>query len=164
MNAAFLLVTSAWLAGQAAPPPPAPPPAHAYTSSACCNTGCDSCCEHEGLFARLRALFHRHDDCCEPCPKPAPPPPPPAHHDCCDDGGCGHGLFARLRSWFHRDDCCETDCCGTAAAHGQPPPEPIRAPKGSEPPKAMPKGSTSGAGLILPQPVLAPATTLIIDR
>src|SRR5438132_14310799 len=47
VNAAFLLVTSAWLAGQAPPPPPvapAPPPAHAYpapaASSACCDTGC----------------------------------------------------------------------------------------------------------------------------
>jgi hypothetical protein len=171
VNAAFLLVTSAWLAGQAAPAPAAPaptsPPAHVVSSSACCDTGCDSCCGG-GLFARLRALFQRHDDCCDSCaPKCAPAP---VHKDCCATTSCCDecehgGLFARLRSWFHRNDCCDscgTDCCGTAGAHAAPGPEPIKAPKSSEPPKAMPKGSTTGA--ILPQPVLAPATTLIIDR
>ncbi len=185
MNAAFLLLTSAWLAGQAAPPPPAkpaPPPAPAPMASGaccdsgagCCDSGCDSGCGG-GLFARLRGLFHRHDDCCDTCSPCAKPAPAPSHHDCCaapacDDCGCGGGLFARLRGWFHRhDDCCDTcgtDCCGATAAHGPmaPPPEPIKAPKSSEPPKAMPKGSTSGAGLTLPQPAFAPTSTLIIDR
>jgi hypothetical protein len=184
VNAAFLLVTSAWLAGQAAPPPPAqpaPPYAHAHpapaapaASSACCDTGCDSCCEG-GLLARLRGWFRRHDDCCDTCDthKPAPPPAP-SHHDCggCqDECGCGQGLLARLRGWFRRDDCCDgcaTDCSGTAAApaaHAPPrPPEPIKAPKSTEPPKEMPKGTTNGAGLILPPSGLTPATTRIIDR
>lgn len=186
MNAAILLVTSAWLAGQDAPPPAAkpapPPPAHAAPApaapSACCDSGCDSCCESGGFFARLRGWFHRHDDCCDTCDTgghhAAPPPPPPAHKESCaascGDDCCGGGFLARLRGWFHRHDSCDecaTDCCGTAAAPTGPPPrppEPIQAPKSTEPPKAMPKGSTSGAGLLLPQPALSPATNLIINR
>ena len=170
MNAAFLLVTSAWLAGQAPPPParpaPPPPPPTAVASSACCDTGCDSGCGGHGLFARLRELFHRHDCCEDTCHPAPPPPPPPVKHDCCDDCGCRPRLLDRLRALFHHDDCCDT--CGTAGPHGAgapgPAPEPIRAPKSAEPPKEMPKGSTSGAGVLRPQPALAPTTTLIIDR
>jgi hypothetical protein len=180
VNAAFLLVTSAWLAGQAAPPPPAQPaypPAHAHpapaaptASSACCDTGCDSCCEG-GLLARLRGWFRRRDDCCDTCG--GHPQPAPSYHDhgCQDECGCRPGLLDRLRGWFHRGDCCDggaADCCATAAApsaHVMPrPPEQIQAPKSTEPPKEMPKGTTNGAGIIMPQPGLAPASTLILDR
>src|SRR5437588_11636413 len=97
VNAAFLLVTSAWLAGQApadAPPPAAEPapaaapapavaPAPAATTGGCCNGGyaggyaggysgdCNSCCNSGGLFGggRLRGLFSKHKggDCCDSC-------------------------------------------------------------------------------------------------
>src|SRR5438477_12636951 len=74
VNAAFVLVTSAWLAGQAAapPPPPAKPPATtvapaapAACGSSCgtscggdCNTCCDSCGKG-GLLGRFRGLFSK---------------------------------------------------------------------------------------------------------
>jgi hypothetical protein len=196
VNAAFLLVTSAWLAGQAAPAPapakPMPPPVYAApgatAGSGCCNTAsCDSCgesCGGGGLFARLRARFCRHDDCCDTCTTgcghaPAPAPAPAAACGC-EEECCGGGLLARLRSWFHRGGCEETteccgastNCCGTAgaphAAGAAPlpprPPEPIKAPKATEPPKEMPKGTTSGATYLGPQSVVTPATTLILDR
>jgi hypothetical protein len=32
-----------------------------------CDSHCDSCCDRPGLLDRLRARFHRHDDCCDAC-------------------------------------------------------------------------------------------------
>ena len=73
MNA-LLLVTSAWLAGaDPAPPPaspaPAPAAASAWGGNSCnsCGGGCNSCCEDEGWWSRLRNRFHRHDECCDTC-------------------------------------------------------------------------------------------------
>jgi hypothetical protein len=190
VNAAFLLVTSAWLAGQAAPPPatatPMPPPGYAAhapaVGSGCCNTGgCDTgggeCCGG-GFFARLRGWFCRHDDCNDTCSTGCGHAAAPAHAATC---GCeeecgGGGLLARLRAWFHRggceEECCgaASNCCGTAphAAGAAPmpprPPEQIKAPKSTEPPKEMPKGTTSGASILGPQPGLTPATTWILNR
>ena len=56
MNAAFLLVTTAWLAGADAPAAaPVAAPAPAATSACCGSTcgDCGTCCEEKpGLFAR----------------------------------------------------------------------------------------------------------------
>ncbi len=88
MNAAFLLVTSAWLAGGDAPPaaPPAPPAAvttapvvSSAPSAGCAGGGCGGCSscdsgcgcgceEHEGLFAKLKAKFARGGCGCEAAP------------------------------------------------------------------------------------------------
>ena len=106
MNAAFLLVTSAWLAGgdapAAAPPATAAPPAAAapapvyssapsagYGCGGCssCNTGC-GCEEKEGLFAKLRARFAGGCGCGEKA----------------SSCGCGceekEGLLSKLRGKF----------------------------------------------------------------
>jgi hypothetical protein len=98
VNAAFLLVTSAWLAGAdpvpqaqpgaAAPAPAAAAPAPATAAPAPAATtygGCGSCCngyaghasydcgcESSGLFGRLHARFSRHNDGCDTCSSCAP--------------------------------------------------------------------------------------------
>jgi hypothetical protein len=119
VNAAFLLVTSAWLAGgdaaAAAPAATAAPIVSSASCSSCggsSNCGCNSCdsgcgCEKEGFFARLRAKFSRGGECgCEQasscgCAAAAP--------------SCGcekEGFFSRLKGRFHR----ESECgCGCAA-------------------------------------------------
>jgi len=101
----FLLVTTAWLAGDTQPParPVAPGPVYAAPAgSACCgDTGYNDGCGGGGH--RFGGWFHRGGDCgCE------------THHaDNC--GGCGGH---RLGGLFHRGgDCgCETqhadNCCG----------------------------------------------------
>jgi hypothetical protein len=112
----------------------APCPAPCPKPTACCESSCDSGCGGGGFLSRLRKLCHRHDDCCE--------------------GGCG------------------TECCGPGyvGANGvvapgmMPRPEPIKAPKSTEPPKEMPKGSTSGAGIIVPPLGVTPATSFIYGR
>jgi hypothetical protein len=148
VNAAFLLVTTAWLAGADAAPQaaPAPAPAAATTStpvvsgtvSGDCGCGCDSC--QEGLFSRLRhRLFHRQSECgCDSCGH--------VNYSCECDGG--HRWGHRLRSWWHRRNCCECDCgssCGSGGCgSGSVMPragEAIPAPQ--EPPaKKMPSGKT----------------------
>ena len=78
MNAAFLLLTTAWLAGADAPAGTAPAPAAPTAGycgggcGSCCNTCCDCCCEKESCLQKLMKRFH-HKDCC----------------DCCCDYGCG---------------------------------------------------------------------------
>lgn len=137
MNAAFLLVTTAWLAGADAPvAKPAPAPAPAVAPAACgascgsCCNDCGSCCEDKpGLFARLCARFKKND-CCDsccaptPCCKPttccAPAPvckpaccPAPTCNDCCEK----EGFFKRLCGKFKKNDCCDScapTCCAPA--------------------------------------------------
>lgn len=89
MNAAFLLMTTTWLAG-ADPAPaaaaPAAPVASAPAGGACCggNCGggccdscCDTCCEKQGCLQKLMSRFH-HKSCCDCC------------DSCCGScGGCG---------------------------------------------------------------------------
>ena len=191
MNAAFLVLTTAWLAGAdaAAPPPPKnPAPAAAPVGScsgscgACCDEGCgrrffhrcrercnrcrdhvrrcrshdtchDTCdtgCEREGCFARLKARFHRCNQCEGAC------------GTSCDD--CGRGrLFGRLRDLFHRHNDCD-DCCGSATpARGGP--ESIGPPR--EQPKKMPSSEPPKVGAITPSlevtPVIAPKSNLPIE-
>ena len=119
VNAAFLLVTTAWLTGQApsADTKAAPAPAVQACGSSCCD---DGFCHR--LRERLRGMFQR--DCCEPAPKchpvrcqPAPKCQPackPAPRCCatpCSTTTC-------RRDWFQHRGCCETkpacpktDCC-----------------------------------------------------
>jgi len=120
VNAAFLLVTSAWLAGgDAAAAAPAATAAPIVSSASCSSCGgssscggCNSCdsgcgCEKEGFFARLRAKFARGGDCgCEQasncgCAAAAP--------SC----GCeSEGFWSRMKGHFHRSSECG---CGCAA-------------------------------------------------
>lgn len=145
MNTAFLMLTSAWLAG-ADPVPAAQPAAPIVASSSCngcgggCNSGCGNtgCCEEAkkpGLFARLCA-GKKHDDCgCDSCntcekaprykePKCKEPRAPkckaPKAESCntCEDS-CGKkpGLFARLCGKKHDDCGCGGDSgCGCGSA------------------------------------------------
>jgi len=108
VNAAFLLVTTTWLAGaDVAPVPPPPPPAPAATSS--CGGGCDACCEsHGGRWKKFLGHF-KHEDSCNPCAPPAPAPcPKPAPPKPTCDTGCGNESKHHLKSHFHKsDDCCD---------------------------------------------------------
>jgi len=103
VNAAFLLVTSAMLVGQAGEKKPAPPPAAtAPAVAANCGNGNDCGCDSGHRFrGKLRGLFSRNsNDCCTSAPAPAP-----TTNNCCDSGR-GHG---RARSsLFHSR--CEEAC------------------------------------------------------
>ena len=144
MNAAFLLVTSALLVGQAgdkkAPAPAAPAPVVASSCGPTC--GSDACCGTVGhqLRGRLRGLFNRCDSCdtCKPACEPKPACCAPVK-TCCD--ACERPSFlSKLRERFRRHDaCCESTCttCGAtpaAPAKGETVPAPGKkmpdAPKG----------------------------------
>jgi len=139
VNAAFLLVTSAWRAGQAPPPvaapAAAPAPAPAAASYGGCNGGCSSgcggdcnaCCDSGGLFGgggggRLRGLFSKHkggnccDSCAQTCAQPTCAQPTCAASSCCDDGCGRQGLFSRLGGLCKKNKGCGNDCgtCGTS--------------------------------------------------
>src|SRR5439155_13568678 len=109
VNAAFLLVTTAWLTGadpvpKAAPAPPAAPapyaphgPYAAYGSSGC-NGGCGATCWEDecgggGWLGRLRGMFRRNDGCCD------------SGCDSCDHGG-REGFLSRMRGMVRRNDGC----------------------------------------------------------
>ena len=127
MNAAFLLVTTAWLAG-ADPIPAAPVAAPAMVAapgagcSSCGASTCGSCgtgADREGLLSKLRARFHRDScDSCAPACAPAPVcapkcAPAPVCNTCnsCDEGP---GFFAKLKAKFAREDCGCKGSCGSS--------------------------------------------------
>lgn len=116
MNAAFLLLTTAMIAGAdtpAANPAPAKPlaaPVYSVGTGGCAGCGgctscggCDSCgCESEGFFAKLKARFHHSSDC-----------------DCGCESGCGgcesSGCFSK--HFGHHNECgCDTGCAGCGSA------------------------------------------------
>jgi hypothetical protein len=149
VNAAFLLVTTAWFAGDTAAATPAP------TTSACCGTSRDACdCGGHKLLDKLRGAFKRND-CCDTCaaPKchaPAPKchaPAPKCHAPKCAPAtcdSCGHGgpkLLDRLKAHFHHDKgCCDggsSACCGNTATPSSGETIPT-------PPKKMPNPSKVG--------------------
>jgi hypothetical protein len=180
VNAAFLLVTTALLAGADGQPPAKPAPAPAAVASGGCNS-CNSCndcndCGGHKWRDKMRGWFHRDCDECNTCggcehkacgcehhahhaPKACDTCAPKACNTCntcgdaCNDCG-GHKWRDKMRGWFHRgcDDCntC-SDCCGGAPAHGGQAPEPLKkAPTPSEPPKQMPKTTQI---ILTPEPV-----------
>lgn len=138
MNAAFLLVTTAWLAGAdaapaAAPPAPAAPAAGPAVIApiapggscqgagcntcggdcgSCCDSCCDSGCGKQGLLSRLRGLCHRNkcDDCCDTCqPACAPVATCNTCNTCNTCDTCDSGCGRKHR--FHRNK--GNDCCNT---------------------------------------------------
>jgi len=185
VNAAFLLVTTAWLAGadaaakpatpQAPPATPQAPSAAPYAApggyTGCCG-GCDSCgdeCCHGGLLSRLRGMFHK--DCCDTCSTCN------TSNTCntcttttttcgsCDT--CCESKWSKFRGWFRKGHDCDTcDSCNScgggviaapAPSAAVPKGEPIPAPKGSEPPKEMPKDKTT---YLRPAPAVPTTTSL----
>jgi hypothetical protein len=110
VNAAFLLVTSAMLVGQAGgaggdKKPPPPPPAVASS----CGHDCD--CDGFGhrLRDRLKGMFSR--DCCDACQ----PTTCPTHHvhaptykSCCEKSCCDDGCKAKF--WNRQPKCREHTC------------------------------------------------------
>ena len=141
MNAAYLVLTTAWLAGDA-PAAPAPAPAapvvSAPTGGGCgggCGSATDSCCDtgcgKQGLFSKLKAKFHKNEcgceaapTCCAPAPvkqhchsAPAPTCCAPVQHQACDtcNEGCGkQKLCDRIKAKFRKHDSCgcESSCGG----------------------------------------------------
>jgi hypothetical protein len=132
VNAAFLLISTAWFAGADAAHAPTPAPVVAEApggcggggcGDSCCNSCCNTCCEcrcrqYRCFTIRIPMLFNR---CCSPC------------CDCgcntgCDSGcgGCGgccttccecrcrqyRCLTIRIPQLFNRGCCC-TPCCDT---------------------------------------------------
>jgi hypothetical protein len=172
VNAAFVMLTSAWLAGADPAPPaasaPAAPAAPAVVSSGNTCGGCgstcgDACCDpcaggrkkiFANLVSRVKSKFHR-DDCCEPACAPAKPAccePAPAACNTCADPCCDTGrkkplanLASRVRSKFHRHDCCGgVDACGCGTSAPAPAQPAPTAPQSE--PKKMP--TTIGGGTI----------------
>ena len=115
MNAAFLLLTTAWLAGAddakpaaAAPAAPKPIAAAPIATSGCCGTaapcgGCNDCCEKEGFFSKLKGKFHHDDCCCETkcaptCAPTCAPKCAPTCNDCCEK----EGFLSKLKGRLHQ--------------------------------------------------------------
>jgi hypothetical protein len=158
VNAAFLLVTTAWFAGDTGAP-----------CATCAAPACSTCASHESsgpkLLDRLKALCHKNtcDTCAAPvCAPPPPPPKPvcaPAPKCGCDTCGGGPKLLDRLKALCHKDKCdtcatggCSTcgtsscSTCGTAA----PAAAPAAAPKAGEPIPAAPKKMPNPVGTEIP--------------
>jgi hypothetical protein len=156
VNAAFLLVTTAWFAGadaaQTKPAEkPAPPVATSPAVATSCGTDCggDCGCESgfQGFLSRLRAHFHRND-CCDSCgAAPACKPAPASACGSCDTGGCcesfGHRLREKLHGLFHRDSCDTCDSCGSGGGGAMPKVESLPPPKTktSDPGQKLPVGA-----------------------
>jgi hypothetical protein len=155
VNAAFLLVTSAWLAGGDTPPPAAKPatpapiaaPATSTWSGGCgCTTGCE---EKPSFFERLKARFAKHK--CEECGCGATTTVT-SSCGCAPKTECGCGpkfsFGDKLKGLFHKhSEECGCSTCGSPAvvtpAVTSPaptmdkklpagPPEKITAPKAKE--------------------------------
>jgi hypothetical protein len=194
VNAAYLMLTTAWLAGaDPAPVTPAAPtgPVVAAPIGGGCGGGCggsatDACCdEHkQGCFAKLKAKFHKHNECgceqscappkpvCCPAPKPVccPAPAPTCCHAAPVSSGCGCEeprvkLCDKIKAKFkkHNDCGCESSCNSCGGASGVPtgaPAEaiPTKPSTGGAPMPIAPKGSVMNGGMIV-TPVVAPRLT-----
>jgi hypothetical protein len=169
VNAAFVLVTAAWLAGQNAPPeatkpaapttgsaaapakiaPAYPGPAAAGYHGCGCSSCCDDCCDKPSWRDRMRGWFHR-DSCCDECDSCGGHGHAwGGHHDCgcassCNDCCEKPSLRDRMRGWFHRDSCCD-ECSGCSSCGAAPA---VAAPGHAAPeqlktaPSPLPKGTT----------------------
>jgi len=131
VNAAFLLVTSAMLVGQAGGAPkvvtPAPASPAPVVASGCgaggCGYSCDSsCCDSFGhrLRTRFGGLFHRCTSCntCDTCSTPTPVYHAPRIHTGCNT--CNSCETPRAWTWQRRChdhsntgcNTCNTSSCG----------------------------------------------------
>ena len=130
MNAAFLLLTTAWVAGADAAPAAAP----AVTSTSSCDS---ACCDKPSLLDKLRAKFAK--DCCD-APKCEAPKVVKCEKkaDPCDP--CKVSLLDKLRAKLHKNDCCEVVAPESA---------PKAAPKGAE---KLPAGKSAS---IVPVPTIS---------
>ncbi len=153
MTAAFLLMSSAALAGADVSPPPAahPAPVVVSTGAGCSNCSAPSCgCStHKvGLFDKLKSKFgKRTSDCgCAPVPSCAPVyvPPPAACNTCATSTSARPNLLDKLKSrcgHTKASSCGPT--CGSArlgggcATPGTPYVPPVTGT--TPPPKEMPK-------------------------
>jgi len=149
VNAAFLLLSSATLAG--ADPVPAMPAPHApvviSSGSGCTNCApapavhADCGCESKmGLFDRIKSKFGKKShDCCAPAPVCAPEP---CHT--CGSVADRPNLFDKIKSRMgHKKSCgpiCEPTCGPTGCAAPLPADaHPVTPPGTTIPPKEMPK-------------------------
>jgi hypothetical protein len=141
VNAAFLLVTTAWFAGDTgAPCASCAAPA---CGTACATSSCD--CSGPKLLDRLKALCQKNT--CDTCAAPKCAPPPkcaPACAPACDTCSSGPKLLDRLKALCHKDKCdtCATGSCSTCGAAAEPAP----APKAGEPIPAAPKKMPNPVG------------------
>ena len=149
MNAAFLLMSSAFVAGADAPPAAPVAAAPAAHVAPCCAipAPCSDGCARRGLFAHLKGWGHRHD--CDACGRKHDcntcghkrdhcATPCATHHvfhgftTAAHCGGCdacgverhgwgsGPGLLSRLKAKFGHNGCCEAPC-GVAGGCALPP-------------------------------------------
>ncbi len=166
MNAAFLIMSSAALAGADPAPPAHPPAAPMVVSGAGCNN-CGApagCCDKKpGLLDRIKSRLggigkKAHDCGCAPAPAPCAAPAP------CNTCGAADrpNLFDKLKSrWGSKKSNCGPTCDPCGAAHLTPPPAtggttpPTEMPKPKdEKPKETPKGGNSSS--IPPIPTVPP--------
>jgi hypothetical protein len=137
VNAAFLIMSTAALAGaDPAPAAPAPAAPMVVSGAGCNNCGAPAgCCDKKpGLLDKIKSRIsgwgHKSHSCgCAPAPAPAPAP--------CNACPCGAAdrpnLLDKLKArWGSKKSCAPAcDPCGT---HTAPP-----ARGGTNPPKEMPK-------------------------
>ncbi|HEY1188256.1 MAG TPA: hypothetical protein VGE74_11395, partial [Gemmata sp.] len=154
MNAAFLLMSTAALAGADATPPAAPAPVVISSGAGCSNCGpvvaapCGDCGKTKiGLFDKLKARFgglgkKSHDCGCAPAPAPAPCDP------CATTVAARPNLFDKLKSRFGHKKCdtCGPVCDPCGAAHLMPAPTTATTPPVTTPPKEMPKPKDTPKG------------------
>jgi hypothetical protein len=128
VNAAFLLLTSAWLAGDVAAPAAGCGGGCGASCGASCNDSCcDAGCGRVKLCDRLKGLFNRRrccdsgNDCCAApaqtcCAAPKTTCCAAPAQTCCQsscDDGCGKKWGGKFRGLFKRKGCC--DSCDTCA-------------------------------------------------
>ncbi|MCE9530903.1 MAG: hypothetical protein K8T89_07245 [Planctomycetes bacterium] len=182
MNAALLMLTSAWMAGADHHAPTAAP-AVVSTGSSCATGGCatatcdDPCAKKHGLFDRLKGRFAKGCGC-EAAPACAPAPvckvEAPKCNTCnaapaCDS--CGSpGLWSKFKARFskHGASSCNTcDSCASGApvTTGTSNPEVIPPPKDKkEMPKDLPKGGVTNLRVEpIVTPVVAPRPTIDVS-
>ncbi len=159
MTAAFLLMSSAALAGaDPAPTPAAPAPAVVHSGAGCKNCTPAPCgCEKPNLLDRLKAKFGKKCHDCSSAPVPAAAPvAPPAPRNACSPCSVADrpNLLDKLKSRLgqlkasHCGPVC--DPCGARVAPatgGTTPPKEMPKPKDEKP---KPKGGTSSS---LPVPL-----------
>lgn len=172
MNAAFLLMSSAALAGADVAPPPAPAPAVISSGAGCSNCGapavapCGDCGKAkigllDKLKARLGGLGKKSHDCgCAPAPAPCDP---------CATAAARPNLLERLKGRLGHKKChtCGPVCdpCGGAATVLSSPPVTGAPPAVANPsaPKEMPKPKDAAppkGGVLAPVPPITGASGL----